>query len=792
MPLAIAAQAGVLPQVRPRRPDRGPARPSSIPRHPAAGSPDRTPSPPPRAPSRRTSGTTTGTTTAGCRPTGGSARRCRRPRRAPSAPAGRCCSSRRPWPRRPPSRRTPTSPPALVLAPGLAAAQRLVDGPARPATGSGCAAARKWYDVVVAPLSAPCTSSARSPPPSCWCSGPAGSPSRRGCSATRFSVDFELTLFVSGVAAGGGLYLGPGGSRVRRPLSRLVIPLSRTPSASGASPSPRCCVVAARARPGAPRPACTGRRRAVSRAVSPDRETSRPLPGASWHDGLVQHVPHHHHLARREPRRADLSSSRGLFVSRTTDDDETEPWTCRAPSTSTTPPCATARSRRVSTSPSPTSSPSRGSSTTSAWATSRAAGRARTPRTPSSSAGPRTSSTCEHAHARGVRRDPPGRRHARPTTRWSPRCATAAPSVVTLVAKSHERHVELALRTTLEENLAMVRDTVAHLRAEGQEVFLDAEHFFDGYRLNRDYALEVLRTAYDAGAEVVALCDTNGGMLPTWVADVVARRRRDRRASGSASTATTTPAARSPTRWPRSTPAPPTCRARVNGYGERTGNADLLAVVANLELKLGRQVLPDRPARRRHPDRPRRRRGHQRAAGLAAAVRRRLGVRAQGRPARQRDQGRPRPLPAHGPGRRRQRHAAAGQRHGRPRVDRAQGPRARLRPLRRPRRWSPGSPTASRSWRPAASRSRPPTRRSSCCSPRRSRARGRRTSTSSPGGSSPRPGPATRRCPRRRSSSAPRACATSSPARATARSTRSTTRCARRSARRSRRSPSSS
>src|SRR6186997_898558 len=93
--------------------------------------------------------------------------------------------------------------------------------------------------------------------------------------------------------------------------------------------------------------------------------------------------------------------------------------------------------------------------------------------------------------------------------------------VVTLVAKSHSRHVELALRTTLEENLAMVRDTVSHLREEGQTVFLDAEHFFDGYRSNRDYALEVLRTAYNAGAEVVALCDTNGGMLPGWVGDVV-------------------------------------------------------------------------------------------------------------------------------------------------------------------------------------------------------------------------------------------------------------------------------
>ena len=164
--------------------------------------------------------------------------------------------------------------------------------------------------------------------------------------------------------------------------------------------------------------------------------------------------------------------------------------------------------------------------------------------------------------------------------------------VVTLVAKSHDRHVELALRTTLEENLAMIRDTVAHLRAEGQEVFLDAEHFFDGYRANRDYALEVLRTAYEAGAEVVALCDTNGGMLPDLGRRRGPRRRRDAPVAASASTATTTPAARSPTRSPPSTPGATHVQGTVNGYGERTGNADLVSVVANLELKLDRQVLP--------------------------------------------------------------------------------------------------------------------------------------------------------------------------------------------------------
>ena len=171
---------------------------------------------------------------------------------------------------------------------------------------------------------------------------------------------------------------------------------------------------------------------------------------------------------------------------------------------------------------------------------------------------------------------------------------------MTLVAKSHDRHVELALRTTLEENLAMVRDTVTHLRAEGQRVFLDAEHFFDGYRDNRDYALEVLRTAAEAGAEVVALCDTNGGMLPGWVADVVhdvlestgvrvgIHCHNDTGCAVANSLAAVDAGATH-------------VQGTLNGYGERTGNADLVSVVANLELKLGRPVLPDRVGCARPP-----------------------------------------------------------------------------------------------------------------------------------------------------------------------------------------------
>jgi 2-isopropylmalate synthase len=163
--------------------------------------------------------------------------------------------------------------------------------------------------------------------------------------------------------------------------------------------------------------------------------------------------------------------------------------------------------------------------------------------------------------------------------------------VVTLVAKSHDRHVELALRTTLEENLAMVRDTVSHLRAEGRQVFLDAEHFFDGYRANRAYALEVLRTAHEAGADVVALCDTNGGMLPAWISDVVhdvidttgARVGIHAHNDSGCAVANSLAAVDAGATH---------VQGCINGYGERTGNADLITVVANLELKLDRTVLP--------------------------------------------------------------------------------------------------------------------------------------------------------------------------------------------------------
>jgi 2-isopropylmalate synthase len=164
-------------------------------------------------------------------------------------------------------------------------------------------------------------------------------------------------------------------------------------------------------------------------------------------------------------------------------------------------------------------------------------------------------------------------------------------SVVTLVAKSHDRHVELALRTTLEENLAMVRDTVQHLREEGQRVFVDCEHFFNGYLDNRDYALEVVRAAAEAGAEVVVLCDTNGGMLPHQVGEIVT----DVMSTGArlgihAHNDTGCAVANSMAAVMAGATHLQGC---INGYGERTGNADLVTSVANLELKLGMSVLPE-------------------------------------------------------------------------------------------------------------------------------------------------------------------------------------------------------
>jgi 2-isopropylmalate synthase len=163
--------------------------------------------------------------------------------------------------------------------------------------------------------------------------------------------------------------------------------------------------------------------------------------------------------------------------------------------------------------------------------------------------------------------------------------------VVTLVAKSDRRHIERALRTDVAENCAMVADTVSFLRREGRRVFLDAEHFFDGYRFDPDTALRVLDAAVTAGADVAVLCDTNGGMLPLGIAEVVSQVKertgfrlgihcQDDTGCAVANTVAAVQAGATH------------AQCTANGYGERAGNADLFAVVGNLVTKLGMPVLP--------------------------------------------------------------------------------------------------------------------------------------------------------------------------------------------------------
>ncbi len=164
--------------------------------------------------------------------------------------------------------------------------------------------------------------------------------------------------------------------------------------------------------------------------------------------------------------------------------------------------------------------------------------------------------------------------------------------VLTLVGKSWTLHVTEALRTTYEENLAMVRESVAYLTAAGRRVAFDAEHFFDGYAADPAYALAVAEAAASAGADTVVLCDTNGGTLPGTVAQVVehvvgalpgVRVGVHFHNDAACAVANTLVAVAAGARH---------VQGAANGYGERCGNADLFAVIAGLELKEGVALLP--------------------------------------------------------------------------------------------------------------------------------------------------------------------------------------------------------
>jgi 2-isopropylmalate synthase len=170
--------------------------------------------------------------------------------------------------------------------------------------------------------------------------------------------------------------------------------------------------------------------------------------------------------------------------------------------------------------------------------------------------------------------------------------------VCTIVGKASVLHVEKVVRVSREENLAMIADSVAFLIRAGKRVLLDAEHFFDGFALDPAYALECLRVAADAGAERLVLCDTNGGSLPPHIRTAFAvvsealpgtelgiHTHND---SGCAVANTLTAVECGATQ----------VQGTVNGIGERTGNANLITIIADLQLKMGAQLLaPERLAR---------------------------------------------------------------------------------------------------------------------------------------------------------------------------------------------------
>jgi 2-isopropylmalate synthase len=161
----------------------------------------------------------------------------------------------------------------------------------------------------------------------------------------------------------------------------------------------------------------------------------------------------------------------------------------------------------------------------------------------------------------------------------------AKADAICFVAKSWDYHVRVALETTLEENLASIRDSVAAAKRKGREVLLDCEHFFDGYKANPDYALACAKAAYEAGARWVVLCDTNGGALPHEVEAIVGEVVRHVPGSHvgihahndtEQAVANSLAAVRAGARQIQGT---------LNGLGERCGNANLVSIIPTLKLK---------------------------------------------------------------------------------------------------------------------------------------------------------------------------------------------------------------
>ena len=192
-------------------------------------------------------------------------------------------------------------------------------------------------------------------------------------------------------------------------------------------------------------------------------------------------------------------------------------------------------------------------------------------------------------------RRPGGRAEDDPAVTLLPRLS--AP-VACIVAKSWKMHVEKVLRTTPEENIESVKDTVAYLARAGKEVLFDAEHYFDGFRDDPDHALAVMRAAAEGGATTLVLCDTNGGTLPSELKAIVARTVREfpevevgihTHNDAGCGVANALAAVEAGATHVQGT---------INGVGERCGNCDLVTTIANLQLKMGVKALDDERLKR--------------------------------------------------------------------------------------------------------------------------------------------------------------------------------------------------
>lgn len=172
------------------------------------------------------------------------------------------------------------------------------------------------------------------------------------------------------------------------------------------------------------------------------------------------------------------------------------------------------------------------------------------------------------------------------------RLVESGAQVATIFGKSWDFHVHTAIQTTLEENLAMIYDSVLYLKSCGLEVIYDAEHFFDGYKNNPDYALQTITKAQDAGADWIVLCDTNGGSLPGEVTAIVTAVKQHVSTPvgihahndcelGVANSLAAVQAGAGQV------------QGTINGYGERCGNANLSSIIPNLQLKLGYHVISE-------------------------------------------------------------------------------------------------------------------------------------------------------------------------------------------------------